>query len=59
MVLLIVARATEELALLNEVYTDVLVKDKTRRLYNQVVAFRKVSSRCLMLWCCRMDVVYL
>jgi hypothetical protein len=34
-------QATAKLALLNQVYTDVLVKEKPRALYDQLVAFRK------------------
>ena len=39
-----VARAEEELILINQMYTDVLSKEKSRELYNQLCRFRKVSN---------------
>lgn len=38
-------RAEEELVLINQIYTDVLSKERSRELYNQLCKFRKVSSR--------------
>ena len=38
-------RAEEELVLINQIYTDVLSKEKSRELYNQLCKFRKVSGQ--------------
>ena len=42
----VVVRVEKELALINQIYTDVLCKEKSRELYNQLCKFRKVSSDC-------------
>lgn len=39
-----VVRAEEELVMVNQIYTDVLSKENSRDLYNQLCKFRKVSS---------------
>lgn len=41
------AKAEEELVLINQIYTDVLSKEKSRELYNQLCKFRKFYKQIL------------